>query len=59
MKFCLGCLKDSDKRLCDSCLEDRSARSPDICEVCVGPLSPPVFKREDGSIICSMCGVDE
>ena len=27
----------------------------DRCEVCVGPLEPPLFKRKDGSIVCSMC----
>jgi len=27
----------------------------DRCDVCVGPLEPPLFQRKDGSIVCSMC----
>lgn len=32
-----------------------SMKDIDMCEVCTGPLDPPLFKRKDGSIICSMC----
>jgi len=35
-----------------------SMKGKDMCEVCTGPLDAPVFKRKDGSIICSMCNGD-
>ena len=27
----------------------------EICEMCVGPLEPPIHTREDGSRICQLC----